>query len=560
MFLHLELIIFQYINLDLKLQNNMLTGDYIIIGGGTAACVLANRLSKNPANEIILLESGGKPDHAKLTIPASFYQMFKSRYDWNFHTVPQKQVNNRKMYQPRGKMLGGCSQLNAMIYIRGAAKDYDEWAAMGNHLWSYKKVLPYFKKGKNNFSIDSQYHTKGGEQNISNHRVIGHLTNEFIASAQANGFKHNPDFNGKDQVGVGTYQLFQKGGKRESVYDSFLKPIQKRKNLRVITGATVKKIVFEDNKAEFVEYYENGKQKKAKARREVILCAGTFGSPQILMRSGIGDINELKEHGIIPKVDISEVGKNLQDHLAFGINVETASRYSYDGKDKLPKLLKPLLQYLLFKRGPLSSNIAEGGAFFKTDKNLPAADFQILFAPATFIKHGLLDLGNHKGFTMGACHLQPKSRGTVKLKNKSLRAAPLIDPNYMSAEEDREALVKGYKAIQQILYSDPLIKYIKKEKFPSKKLESSDEILDFLRNYIQTLYHPVGTCRMGLDLESVVDQRLKVRGVLGLRVVDASVMPKIIRGNTQAPVMMIAERAAEFILKDRLTLSTRMVY
>ncbi len=538
----------------------MLTGDYIIIGGGTAACILANRLSKNPANEIILLESGGKPDNAKLNIPASFYQMFKTRYDWNFNSVPQKHVNKRKMFQPRGKMLGGCSQLNAMIYIRGAAKDYDEWAEMGNHQWSYKKVLPYFKKGKNNYSLESKYHEKGGEQSISKHRNLGHLTHQFIEAAKSKGFEYNPDFNGKEQQGVGTYQLFQKNGKRQSTYDAFLKPILKRKNLTVLTGATVKKVLFEGNKAEMVEFYVNGKQKKAKARREIILCAGAFGSPQILMRSGIGDPEELKEHGIILRADNPEVGKNLQDHLAFGINVESDSQYSYDGLDKFPAFINPLLRYTLFRRGPFTSNIAEGGAFFKTNSDLPAADFQILFAPATFIKHGRMKLGSHTGFTMGACHLQPKSRGTVKLKNKSLSAAPIIDPNYMSAKEDREALVKGFKFIQDILYTEPLNNYIKKAKFPTKKLEKSDEILDFLRTYIQTLYHPVGTCRMGLDLESVVDQKLKVRGVSGLRVVDASVMPKIIRGNTQAPVMMIAERAAEFILKDRLTLSTKMVY
>lgn len=538
----------------------MLTGDYIIIGGGTAACVLANRLSKNPANEIILLESGGKPDNVKLSIPASFYQMFKTRYDWNFNTIPQKHVNNRRMYQPRGRMLGGCSQINAMIYIRGAAQDYDEWADMGNHLWSYKKVLPYFKKGKNNFALESKFHEKGGEQCISKHKHLGYLTNKFIEAAKTKGFKYNPDFNGKEQAGVGTYQLFQKNGKRHSTYDAYLKPIIKRKNLTILTGATVKRIMFEGNKAEKVEYYVGGKLKKAKARREIILCAGAFGSPQILMRSGIGHAKELNDLGIEALVDSPEVGKNLQDHLAFGINVETSAKYSYDGLDKLPAIINPALKYFLFKRGPLTSNVAEGGAFFKTNPSLPAADFQILFAPASFIKHGLLDLGNHKGFTMGTCHLQPKSRGTVKLKNKSLSTAPIIDPNYLSAKEDREDLVKGFKFIQDLLYTEPLAEYINKAKFPSKRLEKADEILDFLKTYIQTLYHPVGTCRMGLDLESVVDQKLKVRGVSGLRVVDASVMPKIIRGNTQAPVMMIAERAAEFILKDRLTLSTKMVY
>ena len=538
----------------------MLTGDYIIIGGGTAACILANRLSKNPANEVILLESGGKPENAKLNIPAGFYQMFKTRYDWNFHSVPQKHVKNRRMFQPRGKMLGGCSQLNAMIYIRGAAQDYNEWAEMGNHLWSYKKVLPYFKKGKNNLSIDSKYHEKGGEQSISKHRNLSFLTHKFIETAKSKGFKYNPDFNGKEQMGVGSYQLFQKSGKRHSVYDAYLKPIDNRKNLTILTGATVKRILVKDGKAEQIEYYESGKQRKAKARREVILCAGAFGSPQILMRSGIGNIEELKALGIEPIAENNEVGKNLQDHLAFGINVETQAKYSYDGMDKFPAFVNPLLKYFLFKRGPLTSNIAEGGAFFKSDPNLPAADFQILFAPATFIKHGMLNLGNHKGFTMGTCHLQPKSRGTVKLKNKSLSAAPIIDPNYMSAEEDRQDLVKGFLYIQDLLYANPIKEYIKKAKFPAKKLEDADEILDFLKTYIQTLYHPVGTCRMGLDLESVVDQKLKVRGVSGLRVVDASVMPKIIRGNTQAPVMMIAERAAEFILKDRLSLSTKMVY
>lgn len=538
----------------------MLTTDYIIIGGGTAACILANRLSKNPANEVLLLESGKQPDNAKFKIPASFHQLFKTRYDWNFKTVPQKHVKNRKMYQPRGKVLGGCTQLNAMIYIRGAQQDYQDWQELGNHLWSYDKVLPYFIKGKNNTAVESSYHQKGGEQFISKLRTSNPLTKDFIAAAQEQGIALNNDFNGKEQLGVGPYQVFQKNGSRHSVYDAFLKPILKRKNLTVITSAHVNKIIFKDNVASQVSFNLNGKQTKAKARREIILCAGTFGSAHILLRSGVGPAKHLNDLGIDVVYDSPEVGNNLQDHLAFGINVETNSKHSYDGMDQFPAVITPLLQYLLFNRGPMTSNIAEAGAFVKSDPNLSAADLQLLFAPANFIKHGLLDLGNYKGMTLGACHLQPKSRGTVRLKTKSLRSPLLIDPNYLSDEQDQEVIVKGFLKVQDILHASPLKKHIVKQKYPTKKLENPDEIMDFLKTFIQTLYHPVGTCKMGLGFDSVVDQKLRVQGVSKLRVADASVMPKIIRGNTQAPVMMIAERAADFILQDRLTLSSKMIY
>lgn len=538
----------------------MPTADYLIIGGGTAACIIANRLSKNPSNEVLLLEAGGKPDNPKLHIPVSFSQMFKSRYDWNYETVPQRHVNNRKMYQPRGKMLGGCSQINAMIYIRGAAADYDYWASLGLKNWSYENVLPYFIKGKNNCNIEGDYHQKGGEQFISKPRYKNPLIEDFKKAGVQLGFRQNPDFNGSTQLGIGEYQVFQQEGRRHSCYEAYLKPAIKRSNLNVITGANVDKINIKDGKAVSVNYIKNGKTITAFANKEIILCAGAFGSPMILQRSGIGDTDLLSSLNIKTLVDSPGVGKNLQDHLAYGINLETKKELSLDGLDDMPRVFTPLLQYLLTRQGPFTSNVAQGGAFFKSKPSLEEADLQILFAPATFIKHGFIKPKKYYGFTVGACHIQPKSKGFINITDHHVSSLPHIDPNYLSEEADQEAVVAGFRMIQRFCETVSLKQHIHKWQYPSKALQTDNEIMDFLRQYIQTLYHPVGTCRMGIDKDAVVDQRLKVKGLEGLRVADASVMPNIIRGNTQAPVMMIAERAAEFIKEERLTLSTKMIY
>ncbi|MDB4285782.1 choline dehydrogenase [bacterium] len=525
-----------------KTRNVNLMYDYIIIGGGSAGCVLANRLSEDESVRVLLLEAGGSDRHYKLKVPAAFYQNYKTKRDWNYETTPQAHSDNRPYFLPRGKTLGGCSSINAMIYIRGHKKDYDDWSSLGNPGWSYKEVLPYFKKSQYQEREVDSYHGKKGPLNVSDHSLPNPLSKTFLEAAQSTGIPFNPDFNGEKQLGCGPYQVTIKKGTRHSCATAFLKPAMSRPNLTVITKAHVSRIIIEEGRATGATYIKNKKTHTVSCQEEVILSSGAYNSPQLLMLSGIGDSETLRSLDITPVHHLPGVGKNLQDHLALGVVAKCTQNITLDTAENVSNLLK----YLLFKKGPLTSNVAEAGAFFHSVSGLEAPDLQFHFGPCYFVDHGLVrPKGN--AFTIAPTLLQPKSRGTVTLVSNDPFAAPRIDHQYLSDPADVKTFTAGVRKAFEVIESKAFDPFRGSYYQPEKKLEDPNEIAAFIRKHALTLYHPVGTCKMGNDPMAVVDENLSVRGLKGLRVVDASIMPNIVRGNTNAPVIMIAEKAADLI-------------
>ncbi len=514
--------------------------DYIVIGAGSAGCVLASRLTERRDTSVLLIEAGPADRKREIHIPAAFSKLFRSGIDWNFSTEPQEQLKGRSLYWPRGKTLGGSSSMNAMIYARGARADYDAWRDMGNEGWSFDDVLPLFKTAENQERGASQDHGVGGPLNVADLRCVNPLTRAFLKACEAAGIPANSDFNGSSQAGAGLYQVTQKNGARASAADAFLKPALRRGNLTVWTQAQVARLLIEEGRAVGVEFFmkKEAARQQVRAAREVILCAGAIGSPQLLLLSGIGPRAELEALGIPVAADLEGVGGNMQDHLNIGQSYHATQAVSLSDAESIPNLLK----YVLKKTGPLTSNIAEAGAFFKSCASLAECDLQLHFAPVHFVEHGLKNPPGH-GFSLGAVLLTPKSVGRIYLRSADPRKPPAIDPMYLSNEEDLAPMREGLKMVWKLLDSKPF------DAYRGKAVFEKEDTASFIRAHAETLYHPVGTCKMGQDRASVVDARLRVQGVPGLRVADASVMPKIVRGNTNAPVMMIAEKAARMILE-----------
>lgn len=536
------------------------TIDYIIIGAGSAGCVLANRLSSNPKHKVLLLEAGKPDKNPKIHIPGAYTQLHKSEVDWGFWTHPQTHLNNRKLYLPRGKTLGGSSATNAMAYVRGHRNDYNQWEALGNPGWGYNDLLPYFKKSENHHQfehLDPKYHSTKGELAVSfPSQFRTPFVEAFVEACAQVGIAENKDYNGAQQEGVSVIQTTIDGGKRASAATAFLKPILKRKNLTVLTEAQVLKIEIENNVATAVKVKQSGRVKKFAAHREIIVSAGAFHSPQLLLLSGIGPKKELKTHQIKCIKELPGVGKNLQDHLFFPISNVANKQKGINHYTRFGPMVSASIKYLFGRRGPLCNGPLEGMAFFNTDKKGGETNLQLHFSPMWvghqygYDAYDQNDYPSTDGFTILPTLLHPKSRGSVGLTSADPLDAPSIDPKFLSHEEDLEQLVKGGEWAMKIMEQPPLQKHTKEKGLPHNRNDKSI-LIEHIKTTVETVYHPVGTCKMGHDPMAVVDSELKVHGIAKLRVVDGSIMPTIVSGNTNAPIFMIAEKAAEMILSQQ---------
>ena len=553
--------------------------DFIILGAGSAGCVLANRLSANSNFNVCLIEAGSKDTDMRLHVPLGFAFLGEgSKYSWNYNTEPQTEFEkvsvtapstavvdsaggvheienevqeHRRGYQPRGKTLGGSSSINAMLYVRGHKWDYDHWAELGNEGWSYDDVLPYFKKAEHNEVFDDNFHGQNGPLNVAKIRHKNKSVDDFVKTGSSI-FGYNEDFNGESQEGIGYYQTTQKDGKRCSAAKAYLVPILDRKNITILTDTNVDKIAIDGNKATGVHCInEEGDKFFVEATKEVLLCSGAFGSPQILLRSGIGPSEEILKHGIEHKVDLPGVGKNLQDHIDY-LSVHKHKSINLIGFSLGTIFFKfpyEILKYILTKTGLFTSTVAEAGGFIRTRNDISVPDIQLHFAPGMVVDHGRKQLWG-TGISCHTCLLRPKSRGEVTLNSADPFEDPKIDPKFLTHPEDVKDMVEGYKKMMKIMNKEPLSKYTSKHVYRPIDLDDDKDIEKAIREESDTVYHPVGTCMMGGDEMSVVNNKLKVHKVDALRVIDASIMPTLVGGNTNAPTIMIGEKGADIIIKD----------
>lgn len=533
--------------------------DYIIVGAGSSGCVLANRLTEQAGCKVLLLEAGQPDKDLLMKIPGAYGKLFRQPYDWGYVTEPQKHINGRRLYVPRGKTLGGCSSTNAMAYVRGNQFDYDHWSELGNPGWSYDEVLPYFMKGEGiqqPEEVESDYHGTSGELSVThNLRFQSPYLEPFVEAGSNWGLNKTRDYNGKSQKGVGRFQFTIKNGARHSAATAFLKPVMTRPNLAVRTGAHVEKLEIKDQKVTGVWIAKKGGDPELiEASKEVIVSAGAIDSPRILLRSGIGSGDDLSRHGIPQVLDLAGVGQNLQDHLFYSVSTRASKKGGLNPVIKKGRQLQELAKFMINRTGALTIGPLEGVAFFNLeDKNREDCNFQFHFAPLHIGKgydYDVYDLSTYPktdGYTILPSLLHPKSRGSVGLSSKDPFADPIIQPNFLSEEADLQALIKGGKIAYEWM-QDPVFDDYRAEMVAPLDHSSDDAWAEHIRNAAETIYHPVGTCKMGKDEMAVVDPELKVHGLQGVRVVDASIMPKIMTGNTNAPCYMIAEKAADMIL------------
>jgi len=527
--------------------------DYIIIGAGSAGCVLANRLSADATKKVLLIEAGGPNNKMEIHIPGAYTKLNRTEVDWQFWTEPQKEIDQRKLYIPRGKTLGGSSSTNAMAYVRGNKADFNEWAALGNTGWGYEEVLPYFKKSESNVNFDNEYHGQDGPLSVTLSQQPSPFAEAFVEACRQTGIPRNDDYNGAEQEGAHLLQFTIKDNRRHSTADAYLKPVLKRSNLTVKTKTLVKRVIIENGQAVGVEVQTSySGSERINCSGEVILTAGAIQSPQLLMLSGIGDPAELKRVGIDVLQALPGVGKNLQDHVWSGV---TALANTETGNSLLKKwnMRKAILQHLLFRKGPLGNSPLEANAFLKSDPSLDRPDIQFHFVPLGIAPDYSTDIYNldtysrTDGLGIMAILIRPESRGYVRLKSANPKDAPIIHPNVLSTQRDRDTLLYAVKKSMEVIIAPALQQYIDGGiDFPVNN-DTDEALMTHIRKSLETLYHPVGTCKMGVDPMAVTDASLRVRKIKGLRVADAAVMPTIVSGNTNAAVIMIAEKAADLI-------------
>ncbi len=521
----------------------------MITGAGPAGCVLAARLSADPSVKVLLLEAGPEDKDPYIHWPVGFYKMTSgTRNNWGYQTVPLAHLDGRQMVYPQGRVLGGGGSINAQVFTRGHPKDYDAWAEEeGCTGWAYRDILPYFRRSEDNERFSNAWHGTGGPLGVSDLISPHAMSKVFVRAAQETGLPYNPDFNGERQEGCGLYQVTQRHGRRCSAVVGYLRPAMARPNLTVRTGAQATRIVVEQGRAVGVEYVEGqGGSQHVRAEREILITSGAVGSPKLLLLSGIGPADELVAHGIQVVHDLPGVGRNFQDHVDVYVISELNGPHSYNKHTQLHRQLWVALQFYLFGSGPITSNLAEAGGFWFVDKQARSPDVQFHFLPGSGLEAGVTQLGEH-GCTLNSCFLRPRSRGTVKLASADPSAAPLIDPNYFAEEYDRKISIGGFRLAREIMAQAAFRPFLSAERLPGPEIQSDAELMAYARQHGKTDYHPVGSCKMGTDDMAVVDPGLRVRGVEGLRVCNSSIMPQLVSSNTNAPSIMIGEKAADLV-------------
>jgi len=520
---------------------------YIITGGGPAGCVLANRLSEDPGVNVLLLEAGGGDGNPLFHMPAGFAKMTKGVASWGWSTVPQKHMQDRVLRFTQAKVIGGGSTINAQLYTRGNAADYDLWASEEGCIgWDYRSVLPYFKRAEDNQRFVDDYHSYGGPLGVSMPAAPLPICDAYIRAGQELGIPYNPDFNGRQQAGVGFYQLTQRDRRRSSAAMAYLAPVRDRKNLTVRTGAFVRRVVLEGKRAIGVEVASGSTVEILRAEREVIVSSGAMGSPKLLLQSGIGPADHLRSVGMPVLHDLPGVGENLQDHLDLFVIAECRGDFTYDNVARLHRTLWAGLEYVLFRTGPVASSLFETGGFWYADPAARSPDVQFHLGLGSGIEAGVAKLKN-AGVTLNSAYLHPRSRGTVRLASADPAAAPLLDPNYWSDPHDRKMSIEALRLARDIMRQDALKSFILAERLPGSGLQTDDQLFDYGCANAKTDHHPVGTCKMGTDTMAVVDLDLRVRGLEGLRVCDSSIMPRIPSCNTNAPTILVGEKGADII-------------